>query len=94
MIDALIFAFIVTWLGAITAYLVLTRNDIKFKVAGEQLPKPPKPLKPYICPHGQISTLTQYTINGQKRTLCKYCYNKEEALKEVENVRNYDLPRL
>ena len=88
---------IIIWLGAITVYLVLSKTT--FKLEGRV--KVPKPPKPYICPHGKISTLTQYTVKGQKRTLCRYCYHKEEeqALidngKEVsENVLKYDLPRL
>lgn len=90
-----IFQFVVlAWLGAITTYLAL--RNTTFKLEGRV--KVPKPPKPYTCPHGKISNLTPYTIRGQKRTLCNYCYKKEyeeELNKEVvKDVPKYDLPRL
>jgi len=81
---------ILLWLGAITGFLIV-QSMPTIKIARKD--RPPKPPKPYTCPHGKISTLAVYTIKGQKKTLCKYCYNKEEN-KEVEENGMVELPRL
>lgn len=82
MMTEIIIFLIIVWLGAITKYLFYGKGAVL------AVPKPPKK---YICPHGKISTLKEYTIKGQKRVLCNYCYNKEGGFSDVHKN---DLPRL